>query len=251
VPDIYFTNFIEWMNLYTRQDNPLLIPETFGDPSNAFYAYGALDCICFSPFGIDSSLGRFGSAGDTGDSPLAMCYNVLKQLTPLILKYNGTDTMTGVLLEQNDSEKHIPMGDYVLDCFKSGRGSMLPNMNSPGPIATWAQQANQQSPQKARPPEAQLGARGRTGSFGSRAGAIIIALGPDEYLMAGSGLTVEFTPNKPGPSIGGISFIDEVTFVNGEMVIGRRLNGDQNSQGQRLRLRNPSKIYHVKAYRYR
>ncbi|GAF67226.1 unnamed protein product, partial [marine sediment metagenome] len=214
-------------------------------------------------FGIE---GGRRSAADTGDSPLAMCYDVLEQLAPLITKYNGTDTMTGVLLEANDSEAHIPMGDYVIDCFKSSRGSMLPNMNSPGPIAAWAQQANQQSSQTTQGQQIQPGARGGTGtrggagarggigsfgSGGSRAGAIIIALGPDEYLIAGSGLTIEFTPNKPGPSIGGILFIDEVTFVNGQMVTGRRLNGDEDAQGQRLSVRDPSKIYHVKAYRYR
>ncbi len=49
----------------------------------------------------------------------------------------------------------------------------------------------------------------------------------------------------------GIYFIDEVTFVDGEMITGRRLNGDESGQGQRLSLRDPSKIYHVKAYRYR
>ncbi len=64
-------------------------------------------------------------------------------------------------------------------------------------------------------------------------------------------MTVEFTPNTPGPPLGGISFTDEGNFVNGSWIAGRRLNGDENAQGQRLTPRDPSKIYHVKAYRYR
>lgn len=274
-PDIYFNNFKEWANLYVRQGNPLFIPETFSNPANAFYAYGALDCIGFSPFGID---GGRGATIETGNSPLVMCYNVLEQLSPMILKYNGTETMAGVLLEENDNEAHIPMGNYVIDVFRSSRGSMLPNMNSPGPITPWAEGVNEQPLQANRGTQTQqvarggIGARGGVGAFGgtgarggagtrggagafgsgdSRGGAIIIALGTDEYLMAGSGLTIEFSPNMPGPSIGGISFIDEVIFIYGEMVKGRRLNGDENSQGQRVSLRDPSKIYHVKAYRYR
>jgi hypothetical protein len=87
---------------------------------------------------------------------------------------------------------------------------------------------------------------------GSRAGALFISLEPDEYFITGSSvMVVEFTPNPPGPPIGGLSFIEEGTFVNNEWVPGRRLNGDENSQGRRLRLGEPARIYHVKAYGYR
>ena len=102
---------------------------------------------------------------DPGESPLAMCYGVLEQLAPLITKYNGTDTMTGVLLEENDNEAHIPMGDYVVDCFKSSRGSLLPGANAPGPLAAWAQQ-NSQQVQQTQGLSTQSGARGTLGVRG-------------------------------------------------------------------------------------
>jgi len=155
----------------------------------------------------------------------------------------GTDGMKGVLLEENDEATHFTMGDYIVNCYKSGRGSMLPGANAPGPPAAWAKQL---TAKQALPP--QIPQR----EAASRSGALFISLGPDEYLIAGSGpLTVEFIPNTPGPPLGGISFIDEGNYVNGAWVAGRRLNGDENAQGQRFTLRDPSRIYRVKAYRYR
>jgi hypothetical protein len=249
-PDIYFTNFIEWTEMYTRGGNPLFIPETYGDArgvANAFYTYAKLDGIGFCPFGIES-LDRFSfeeneAPDNPEDLPLAIGYEVLRQLTPLIIENMGTDRMTGVLLEENDEAAHFPMGDYMMDCYKSGRGSMLPGANAPGPLASWAKQpAPKQAPPLRIPQRETV----------NRSGALFISLGPDEYLIAGSSpLTVEFTPNTPGPPLGGISFIDEGNYVNGAWVPGRRLNGDENAQGQRFTLRDPSRIYRVKAYRYR
>ena len=240
---------MEWTELYTRAGNPLFIPETYGDArgvANAFYSYGKLDGIGFCPFGIESlPLYGFGSnntSEDPGDLPLAIGYKVLRQLTPMILENQGTDRMTAVLLEENDEVARFPMGNYIVNCYKSGRGSMLAGANAPGPLAAWAKQP---APKQALPPGMPQS------ETVNRVGALFISLGSDEYLIAGSGrLTVEFTPNTPGPSTGGISFIDEGNYVNGAWIAERRLNGDENAQGQRFTLRDPSKIYWVKPYRY-
>jgi hypothetical protein len=81
---------------------------------------------------------------------------------------------------------------------------------------------------------------------------IFIQLGPDEYLVAGRGLTVAFTPNTPGPPIAGLATVDEGAFVNGKWVPSRRLNGDEILSGKGLRLRGDQYvIQHVKLYRYR
>ena len=119
---------------------------------------------------------------------------------------------------------------------------MLPGANAPGPLASWA---NQPAPKRAPIP----GMPQR--ETVSRLGALFISMGEDEYLIVGSGsLVVEFTPNTPGLPIGGISYIDEGNYVDGAWVAGRRLNGDSSAQGQRFTLRDPSKIYRVKPYRY-
>jgi len=106
------------------------------------------------------------------------------------------------------------------------------------------------------PPTAPAAAPPPAPASPAHAGALFIALGPDEYLAAGSGpVSVTFSPNTPGAPTAGILSIDEGTYVDGRWLAGRRLNGDENGQGKFLRLgggnsRNGS-IQRVKLYRYR
>jgi hypothetical protein len=62
------------------------------------------------------------------------------------------------------------------------------------------------------------------------------------------------TANVPGPPITGIESIDEETLIDGEWIPQRRLNGDENAQGQLLKVNGASTsqtIYKVRLYRYR
>jgi hypothetical protein len=90
----------------------------------------------------------------------------------------------------------------------------------------------------------------------TRASAPFLQTGPNEYIVAGSGSAlVTLAANTPGLPIVGIESIDEESFDGGQWVVGRRLNGDENSQGQLLRLNTDDsaqgKIYRVRLYRYR
>ena len=89
-----------------------------------------------------------------------------------------------------------------------------------------------------------------------RAGALFIAVGPDEYIVAGSGpVDVTFSPNSPGAPHAGMLSVDEGTFVDGRWVPGRRLNGDENGSGKYIRLGGGilpnGNIQRVKLYRHR
>jgi hypothetical protein len=75
-------------------------------------------------------------------------------------------------------------------------------------------------------------------------------------MVVGSGdAQITFSADSPGPPIVGIESIDEEFFENGAWTRGRRLNGDESSQGQALRLRGTDlargRIYKVRLYRYR
>jgi hypothetical protein len=75
--------------------------------------------------------------------------------------------------------------------------------------------------------------------FGQRAehgGGLIIALGPDEFLGAGFGFRVRFKGLPPGPALAGIAAADKGRYQEGRWVPGRRLNGDETSQGRWWRL---------------
>ena len=89
------------------------------------------------------------------------------------------------------------------------------------------------------------------------AGAIIFQVGQDEFIVAGKGMDVFFTPAEAGdlPYVA-IDFVDEGTFKNGKWIKGRRLNGDETHtssfSGTGLTLPLPKySIQHLKLYRYK
>ena len=91
-PDIYFPNFAQLAARFNRADNLLFIPEAnnatnIQGPANAFFSFGELDSFGFSPFSIES----------LGDAPNALSrrYEVLGQLTPLILENRGKAAWPG------------------------------------------------------------------------------------------------------------------------------------------------------------
>jgi hypothetical protein len=102
-PDIYLPNFKEICSMYHRSDNPLLIPESRMIEGWAFYAFAAHDAICLSPFGIESGASNF---------TFSKAYQVLNELMPVITQYQGTGKMVGVLMEGNEKDTTIVMGNY-------------------------------------------------------------------------------------------------------------------------------------------
>jgi hypothetical protein len=234
-PDLYSPNFPVWVEWYRESyapDDPLFIPETDSTRGayHVFYALGQHDAMGFAPFAIDE-LGLappFATATEPADLPLAKSYATLAQLAPVILENQGKGKMAGVVVTEGEAPQKIALGNYVLEA------SYPQNRRPPEPGST--------------PPPAPVSP--------AHSGALFIALGPDEYLAAGSGaVEVTFSPNTPGPPTAGILSIDEGTYVDGRWVPGRRLNGDENGQGKFLRIgggtsRNGS-IQRVKLYRYR
>lgn len=219
-PDIYFPNFVDIVNRYTRRDNPLFVPEANNADhptvaANAFYAFGQLDAIGFGPFSIDSI--------DAEPGKLKDAYGVLQQLRPHILAAQGTGRMAGFKPRQlyDDTIVYEPqtreIGGYR---FTIAFADIQRPVTSPD-IAT--------------------------------AGGMIIQIGPEEYLIAGQGITVTFKPVGDGPASAGIDSAYEGVFdAGGGWVPGRLLNGDQTHQGRHIRLgAGDWQIQRVKLYRYR
>jgi hypothetical protein len=223
-PDIYFNEFVQWAGAYARPGNPLFIPETQGGAAgaaNALYAFGRLGAIGFSPFGIDDEgnapLDLVGiTNGERPDNAaISHAFAELSRLAPVILEKQAAGGVTAAVIEG----------------------------------------------------EAQRGARLRIGDYtanvtraggpvGARLGVMVIQEGPDEFLATGSGdMSVTFSSDKPGLPTVGIESIDEEFYVDGAWMPRRRLNGDENSQGQALRIyagdMAQGRIYRVRLYRYR
>jgi hypothetical protein len=223
-PDIYFNEFTEWASRYARPGNVLFIPEAQGGAAgaaNALYAFGHLSAIGFSPFGVDEEnntpldlVGITNPAEHLDNSAIANLYNELSELAPLILKKQETGGITAALIE-GEAQRSA----------RQAIGDYTASLTRAG------------------------------GTQGARVAAMFIQTGANEFLVVGSGVgQITFSTDKPGPPIVGIESIDEEFFENGAWVLRRRLNGDESSQGQALKLQ-PSdlaqgRIYRVRLYRY-
>jgi len=87
---------------------------------------------------------------------------------------------------------------------------------------------------------------GKTSSYG-----LVIATGPDEFLVAGSGVGIHFSARTPGPRHTRILSVDEGRFKEGRWVPGRRMNGDEDAGGWHLQLPGgPPTIQRIKLYRH-
>jgi len=219
-PDIYF-EFSKWSERYDRPGNPLFVPEAnYGadGAANAFYAVGQHNALGFSAFAIDSA----GAAGP--DNPLARSFEALGELAPLIQENQTKGRVAAVLLEELAASQRVRLGDYTLNVTGD---RPTPPLFGPAP---------------ATPP-----------APGPRPHGIFIATGPDEFYMAGMGLTITFTPNTPGPPIAGLATVEDGRFVEGRWVKGRTLAGDDTGQGGSVSLRRESgpHLLRVTLYRYR
>jgi len=213
-PDAY-NDFADWCAKYDRSGNPLFIPESRGGPEGAarmIYAFGRHNAVGYSPMGIERAAAP--------DPELTAAYDLITQLAPLISEHQGNGTMSAVLLRgPSDPPQKVPVGKYTLEAA----------------YITPRRIAGEPPPQGSRTP----------------AVAIFIAAGPDEYYAAGSGLTVSFSPNTPGPQLAGLATVEEGAFVKGRWVPGRRLEGDDSDEGQFLMLGSKKAIQHFTLYRYR
>jgi hypothetical protein len=109
-PDLYVESFAEVCARFNRSGNPLFIPETGAGAEGAaktLYAFGRHDAIGFSPFGVDG--------GRAPDDNLIGSYDLISQLTPLIVEHQGKGTMSAVLLNPNDPPQKVRLGNHTIE----------------------------------------------------------------------------------------------------------------------------------------
>ena len=168
---------------------------------------------------------------------------------PLLTEYQGKGMMKGILFNQKDKERIITDDDLSITCRHY---FTLP----------WDSRATD-------------------GSTWPEGGGLILKLSKNEYIVAGSGIVLEFakTSEKPGSEIRkqlgedgfalsneqiktkkekfqgmrcGIGHVDEVEVdKEGKFRYIRRLNGDQDHQGRHVRISvGEFKILYVQLYEY-
>jgi beta-galactosidase GanA len=194
-PDFYNPDTRYWCDLYMRNRNPLFIPEMRFDRSVA--------AKVFLVVGHYKALGfsPFSIESESDASlPLGRSYDLLQQLSPVITgrKWLG---MEGFVFDGRNKTSTVTMGHYTIT---------LAHYNT----LPWA--------------------GGGKDSLWGLTGGMIIQTGEDEFLVAGTGFLASFSHIDPA-RVTNIASCDEVKFINGREVLGRRMNGDQDHQGRHVR----------------
>lgn len=221
-PDIYFPTFIEWTERYAQPGNPLFIPEALRSidaGTNALHAYGTHAALGFAPYGIES-------IEEAAREMLTGAYDVVEQLTPAMLTAPREDVVGLIRPTQDQRSPHrVDLGTITLEAtYEHTAAPALADgvINESGDVAS-----------QHRLP----------------AGAIVIALGPDELILGGIGVTVTF--HTADPVTIGILRCEEGRYVDGRWQHLRTLNGDQTHQGRHVRLPpGHFSIQRVSLYRY-
>jgi hypothetical protein len=198
-PDFYNPDFKHWNDLYTRQGDPLFVPEHRFDPTvaaKAIYAIGHYNALGFSPFSIEST-------EKPSEEGLGKTYQLIESLTPLITSNQGKGKIEGVLLDKTNVETIVRMGKYEFTFKHEFTLGWSPGASA----AEWPM-----------------------------AGAMLIQTGEDEFYLAGTGVVVTFKPvSDPALNIG-ILKVDEGAFEQNQWKVLRHLNGDQTHQGRHVRI---------------
>lgn len=242
-PDLYDKGFTDWVAQYHTSDNPLFIPEIRrfdGNAAQAYYVISEHDAIGISPFSIENG-------SDSPQSTPVRGYAALRDLMPLLVKYQGKGVMNGFYFD-NDSTERILRHDGLK--ITANHYFTLP----------WDPRATD-------------------GSEWMPVGGVIIRLAPDEYIIAGTGIVVKFenetessvkrnlgedgflnagsdrnaAPSWGGGMRAGLASVDEVAVnPDGTLQFVRRYNGDETHQGRHVRIGvDDFQVLHVKLYQYK
>ena len=168
----------------------------------------------FYALGEDAGIGFSPFAIESEASPtdpLAASYHLIAEIKPLLLAHQVSGDVHGFVLDREHSTVDFTMNGYTLHV-------------------------------------------GLDNSFDGPAKAgfgLIMAMGKNEFLGAGEGFRVTFTPRPEDGMQAGIAAVFEGKFENGAWVAGRRLNGDEDDQGKDWRFDpHGEKIERVTLYRY-
>jgi hypothetical protein len=214
-PDIYMDDYAKYMKvmeLYKRNNNPLLIPETGNSAAFARYVFAAIGqgAIGWSPFGLD--LTRYSNLGEGGPEameasalkPVALQYDLLAPIARKLAQGNFEGKVRGA---SENPDEHRQTLDFA-------RWQVVLQYGMPS-FGNWMK------PKGNTPPDG---------------GAVILELGPDEFLVAGHHVRVDFSPTyAPGKKRLWLKVEEGSYDAAGNWKTARIWNGDQTDYGLNLK----------------
>ena len=213
-PDIYiqeYAKYIKSIELYRHGNNPLLIPETGNSADFARYVFAAISqgAIGWAPFGLDLSRYSNQAAGPeameaSALKPVAQQYALLEPIARRLAK--------GILEGRVRGASEDPDNHTQTLAFERWTAVLQYGMPSFG---NWMQ------PKGNTPPDG---------------GVVILELGPDEFLIAGHHVRVDFTPTfAPGKKRLWLKVEEGGYDAAGNWKMARLWNGDQTDYGLNLK----------------
>ena len=209
-PDIYMNDsahYMKVMDLYSRPDNALFIPETIGSPTGTRYCYAALarGAIGWSPFGIDSTP-RSAAApvtmpgGDVAVDPIAVNCRVLNPMMREIAQWSFEGRLHAAVEEVDEHRQMLALGRWqgVITFGPSTFGYGRSPKGNPEPI-------------------------GRV---------LVVQLGENEFLVTGYLCRVDFKVTEAAPNTQREFLrVEEGAYDGGVFRVARILNGDETDWG--------------------
>jgi Domain of unknown function (DUF5597) len=220
-PDIYmpeYAKYVAVIDQYKRFNNPLLIPETGNEPIYAHYVFGAVGegAIGFAPFGLDltaysnltegaEAMGDKAAPGpESRLAPFANEYALLEPIAGKIAQANLDGALRGASEDPNARTQTLDFPRWQVNLSYG-----LPAFGN------WIK------PKGNTPPDG---------------GAVVVALGPDEFLVAGHHVRVDFTPTFDKTKKRLFLAVEEGAYDSaGKWQMNRIWNGDQTDYGLNLK----------------
>jgi len=210
-PDIYmsdYPSYIKTLEQYTRPDNGLFVPETGNAPAYAKFMFEALGrgAIGWSPFGMDFTgfsnfpLGAEKINDDTL-APFALNYSLIAPMDRQLAALSFAGKVWGGAEPSDVHERTLNLGRWTATLAFG-----LPQFGNPPP----------------------------PGNSPTSGGAIIAELAPNQYLVTGAHVRVEFKlTDKADPAAKRVIYdrVEEGHFDHGQWVFDRLWNGDQTDWG--------------------
>jgi beta-galactosidase GanA len=212
-PDIYMREFpkvMKTLEQYSRADNALFVPEIADhvDYARYFFAVIGHGAIGYSPFGIDYTGYYNFPLGATKLDPATMKafarnYELVAPMAREIAALNAQGKLWGGAEPTDTHEQKLALGGGKWQAILSyGRAPFGP-----------------------------FGGEAAPGNPTPTGGALIAELSPNEYLVTGYDVRVNFEHASPSSQHFMMARVEEGHFANGKWIFDRLWNGDQIDWG--------------------
>ncbi|QUD88271.1 DUF5597 domain-containing protein [Phenylobacterium montanum] len=207
-PDIYmrdYASYVRTLEQYSRPDNALMVPETGNGEANARMVFEVLGrrALGFAPFGMDETgYSNFPLGAPKLDEAtveaFAQNYRLIEPFARQLAALSYQGKVWGAAEPTDTHVQRVSLGDWQVTASYG-----MPQFAFPAP----------------------------TGNSPPSGGFLVAELGPNEYLLAGYHVRLNFDLTSPAGRKVQFARVEEGHYADGQWVFDRIWNGDQTDYG--------------------